>query len=130
MGSEMCIRDREGVAQRGADLVAAAEADTGLSIGALRVDGGMSQNATFVQAVADATGRVVEVSPVVEATTRGAGFLAGLATGLFGGIDEADQAWVPAASVEPSSHPDRQRWGEAVRRAGQWYPELSALHFS
>ena len=46
----------EGVAQRGADLVEAAEADTGLSIEALRVDGGMSANPTFTQALADATG--------------------------------------------------------------------------
>ena len=40
---------------------------------ALRVDGGMSANPTFAQALADATGRPVEVSPVVEATTLGAG---------------------------------------------------------
>ena len=38
----------------------------------LRVDGGMSANPTFTQALADATGRPVEVSPVVEATTLGA----------------------------------------------------------
>ena len=67
----------EGIAHRGADLVEAAEADTGLTIPSLRVDGGMSANPTFVQALADATGRPVEVSPVVEATTLGAAFLAG-----------------------------------------------------
>ena len=60
----------EGVAHRGADLVAAAEADTGLTIERLRVDGGMSTNPTFTSALATATGRPVEVSPVVEATTR------------------------------------------------------------
>jgi glycerol kinase len=40
----------EGVAQRGADLVAAAEADAGLAIPVIRIDGGMSDNPTFVQA--------------------------------------------------------------------------------
>lgn len=120
----------EGVAQRGADLVEAAEADTGHTIDALRIDGGMSQNATFIQSLADATGRPVEVSPVVEATTRGAGFLAGLATGRFGSIDDADQAWAPAARVEPVAATDRTRWRDAVQRAGHWYPELSALEFS
>ena len=35
------------------------------------IDGGMSQNPTFVQALADATERPIEVSPVVEATTIG-----------------------------------------------------------
>ncbi len=74
----------EGVAHRGADLVEAAERDGDLPIGALRIDGGMSGNPTFVQALADATGRVVEVSPVTEATTVGAAYLAGLQTGPGG----------------------------------------------
>ena len=78
----------EGVAQRGADLVDAAEADTGLSIETLRVDGGMSANPTFVQALADATQRPVEIAPVTEATTLGAGFLAGLATGAWDSFDD------------------------------------------
>jgi glycerol kinase len=120
----------EGIAHRGADLVEAAEADTGLSIDVLRIDGGMSQNPTFVQAVADASGRPVEVSPVVEATTRGAGFLAGLATGGFASIEDADRAWTPAARIEPGPPADRDRWRDAVARAGRWYPELSALEFS
>ena len=76
----------EGVAQRGADLVEAAEADTGLALDRLRIDGGMSGNPTFVQAVANATGRPVEVSPEREATTLGAGFLAGLAVGHVGRV--------------------------------------------
>jgi glycerol kinase len=120
----------EGVAQRGADLVEAAEADTGLTIDVLRIDGGMSQNPTFVQAVADATGRPVEVSPVVEATTRGAAFLAGLATGRFSSFDDAEQLWTPATRREPAAALDRDRWRSALERAGQWYPELSALEFS
>ena len=73
----------EGIAQRGADLVEAAEADTGVAIPALRVDGGMSANPTFLQALADASQRPVEVSPVADATTLGAGFLAGLAVGVW-----------------------------------------------
>src|SRR5690606_7958198 len=71
----------EGVAQRGADLVEAAEADAGLTIPRVRIDGGMSANPTFVQALADAAQRPVEVSPVLEATARGAALLAGLAMG-------------------------------------------------
>ena len=54
----------EGVAHRGADLVEAAEADTGFAIETLRVDGGMVANDVFVAALADAVGRPVEVSPV------------------------------------------------------------------
>src|SRR5690606_19973381 len=83
----------EGVAHRGADLVDATEADSGLTIGTIRVDGGMSANPTFVQAVADATQRQVEVSPVVEATTLGAAYLAGLAVGTWSSADDLAALW-------------------------------------
>ena len=119
----------EGVAQRGADLVEAAEADTGLALDRLRIDGGMSANPTFVQAVADATGRPVEVSPEREATTLGAGFLAGLAIGTWSDWDEIAATWRPSSVVEPARGLDRERWREAVERAARWEPDLSAIQF-
>jgi glycerol kinase len=119
----------EGVAHRGADLLEAAEADAGVSIDALRVDGGMSANATFVQALADATQRPVEVSPVLEATTVGAAFLAGLAIGVWRDEDEIARSWAPRARVEPRRVLDRDRWREACTRAGHWIPELSSIDF-
>jgi glycerol kinase len=119
----------EGVAQRGADMVTAAETDTGLTIPYLRVDGGMSTNPTFVQALADASGKPVEVSPVVEATTLGAGLLAGLATGVWSSFDDIAAAWRPARVVEPGQRLDRTLWARAIERAGGWIPELSALDF-
>lgn len=119
----------EGVAQRGADLVEAAEADSGLTIGSLRVDGGMSANPTFVQALADATGRPVEVSPVLEATTVGAAYLAGLTVGTWATMDEIAASWQPARVVDPAGSFDRDRWAQACDRAAGWFPELSALSF-
>jgi glycerol kinase len=119
----------EGVAHRGADLVEATEADTGLRLPRLRIDGGMSGNPTFVQAVADASQRPVEVSPEREATTVGAGFLAGLAVGTWSGWDELAATWQPSAVVEPARDLDRDRWREAVDRAAGWEPELSAINF-
>lgn len=119
----------EGVAHRGADLVEAAEADAGAPITSLRVDGGMSRNPTFVQALADAAQRQVEVSPVVEATTLGAAFLAGMAVGVWDGFDDVAAAWDPAMTVEPGAPADRDRWARAVERAAKWEPDLSALDF-
>jgi glycerol kinase len=119
----------EGVAHRGADLVEAAEADTGRTIPTLRVDGGMSDNPTFLQALADASQRPVEVSPVREATTLGAAFLAGMAVGTWGGWDDVAAAWSPRTTVEPGSPLDREQWRRAVDRAASWFPELSALSF-
>ena len=119
----------EGVAQRGADLVEAAEHDTGLTIPSLRVDGGMTDNPTFVQALADATQRPVEVSPVKEATTLGAAFLAGLAVGTWSGWDDIAATWRPRRTVEPGEPLDRERWAKAVDRAAEWFPELSSISF-
>ena len=119
----------EGVAHRGADLVEAAERDGDLPIGSLRIDGGMSGNPTFVQALADATGRIVEVSPVTEATTVGAAYLAGLQTGTWGSLDDIEASWRPSAVVEPGTLLDRAQWAEAVSRATRWIPDLSALDF-
>jgi glycerol kinase len=119
----------EGVAHRGADLVEAAEADGAPSIRSVRVDGGMVANPTFVQALADATQRPVEVSPVLEATTLGAAFLAGVAVGVWGSLEEAACTWQPRRVVEPGATTDRARWNEALDRAARWYPDLSALAF-
>jgi glycerol kinase len=119
----------EGVAHRGADLLESAEADAGLTVPALRIDGGMAANPVFTAALADACARPVEVSPVLEATTLGAAFLAGLAVGTWGGWDDVAAAWSPAAAVEPTRAVDRDRWREARSRAAAWIPDLSALDF-
>jgi glycerol kinase len=119
----------EGIAHRGADLLEAAEADFGDSIGAIRVDGGMSQNPTFIQALANATGRAIEVSPQTEATTIGAAYLAGLAVGVWGSFDDIAAAWQPQVVVEPTERLDRKQWSGAVERARGWIPDLSALDF-
>ena len=119
----------EGVAQRAADLVEAAETDGGIAIDVLRVDGGMTENPTFVQAVADATQRPVEVSPVPEATALGAAFLAGLAIGTWSDLDEVSATWSPGRRHDPIGSFDRDRWKDAVQRAAGWHGDLSALDF-
>ena len=121
----------DGVAQRGADLIDAAEADSGSTIAAIRTDGGMSVNPTFVQALADLSVRPVEVSPASDATTRGAAFLAGLAVGVWDDVRDAAGLWTPAATVQPASDrsADRAHWNEAIMRSRAWIPELSALDF-
>ena len=119
----------EGIAHRGADLVEAARADTGCSITALRIDGGMSRNATFVQALANASGLPVEVSPVTEATTLGAGFLAGVGVGTWKSLDDAVRTWSPRRVVAPNGQLDRETWRDALTRAAGWIPELSGLDF-
>ncbi|MEZ5238203.1 MAG: FGGY-family carbohydrate kinase [Microthrixaceae bacterium] len=123
----------EGVAQRGADLLEAARQDSGLSIDRLRVDGGMTSNSLFVQMLAGTTGVPVEVAPVREATTLGAGYLAGLALGTWADLDDVAAAWNPRSVVEPGAGSvtvlPRERWAEAVERSAGWHEDLSALEF-
>jgi glycerol kinase len=124
----------EGVAHTGVDLVEAAEQDTGHSVDTLRIDGGMSDNPTFVQALANAAQRPVEVSPQREATTLGAGFLAGLTMETWSGWNEIAETWQPRLVVDPArsaaaASDDRARWRIACDRAAGWHPELSAISF-
>lgn len=119
----------EGIAQRGADLLDAAQRDSGLTIDELRVDGGMSDNTTFLQALANATARPIAVSPEREATTLGAGYFAGIAAGVWRDEVETAGLFAPRCTVEPTDVLDRKRWKQAVEKAKGWYPELSGLDF-
>ena len=119
----------EGIAHRGADLIDAAQAGTGRDVPVLRIDGGMSENPTFVQALANATGKSVEVSRHTEATTVGAGYLAGLAVGVWSSFDDIADAWQPRTTVDPNGQLDRVQWAQAVQRSKSWIPDLSALDF-
>ncbi len=123
----------DGIAHRGLDLVEAAEADAGVRIDSLRVDGGMTDNAVFVQALADICDRPVEVSPVRDATAVGAALLAGLETGMWSSWGEIADTWRPTQVVGPSGSFDRDtaraQWARAVDRAKGWHGDLSALDF-
>jgi glycerol kinase len=124
----------EGVAHRGADLVAAAESDSGLPVESLRVDGGMSANPVFTRALADTCGRPIEIAPVLEATTLGAAYLAGMAVGTWSDEDDVAGAWSPRQVIDPEMGDDqragrRTRWLEARGRSEATIPELSALDF-
>jgi glycerol kinase len=128
----------EGVAHRGADLFAAAAHDADQfaspTSSPIRIDGGMSKNPVFVQALANSTARTIEVSPVTEATTLGAAFLAGTALGLWPSLSVATNTWNPENRVEnaldeATTAATRSQWTQAVSASRGWIPDLSALDF-
>ena len=120
----------EGIAHRGADLVEAAEADAGVAIPTLRVDGGMTDNPTFVQALADASQRPVEISPVREATALGAALMAGLAVGHHDVRRRPRRArGCHGARVEPRRNTRSRAVARGRAAHAHWIPALSGIDF-
>jgi glycerol kinase len=85
--AELARAALEGVAFQVADLVHAATADAGNTLQAMRVDGGMTGNAWFLQCQADTLGIPVLAAGHSESTALGAAFLAGLRVGLWPSVD-------------------------------------------
>lgn len=127
--AHICRAVLDGVARAAADVVAACETDSSLRVDRLRVDGGMSRNRTFVQLLANALQRPVDVSVHTGATAYGAGLAA--ATYLGWDVDFREQGDRSVVEVfEPDGGPgDVERWRLATERSAAWYPELSALDF-
>ncbi len=88
---------------------------------ALRVDGGMTANAWFLQRLADVLGERVELAANPETTALGAAYHAGQAEGFFGDAGTLSKAWVPARAFEPvMTEAEREAryggWLDAVAR--------------
>ena len=119
----------EGIAQRGADLIETAETDSGMSIQKVRVDGGMSTNPTFLQALADSSGRTVIAAPEVECTALGAAFMAGVGVGLWSNMEETAALRDARSVVRPLRELDRTLWLRRLEKCREWHPEFSAISF-
>lgn len=105
-------------------VVDAMAADSGLALPSLRVDGGMTDNATLLQIQADVLGVPVERPALAEATAWGAAAFAGVAAGLFS-PDVLAERWTAARRVTPSPVADARagdydRWRRAVDLARAW----------
>jgi glycerol kinase len=88
----------------------------------LRVDGGASVNNLLMQFQADLLGIPVVRPAVTETTALGAAYLAGLAAGVYGGVDDLQAQWRVERRFEPTLPRDRAaelmaRWDHAVRQA-------------
>ncbi len=112
----------EGVAFQVADLVDAAGQDAGAALTGLRVDGGMSRNAWFLQCQADILGLPVLQSPVSESTAMGAAFLAGLRAGVWADFDHLRSMMKESRQFQP-----RLPVTERSRRLTQWRRAVRAV---
>ena len=115
----------EGIAYQVGDVLQAMEADSGLKLKQLRVDGGASLNGLLMQFQSDLL-RVPVVRPVVaETTALGAAYLAGLAVGYWKNQNEIATQWQEAARFKSTMKPKRRAqliagWDRALQRAQHW----------
>ncbi|RLC99595.1 MAG: glycerol kinase [Chloroflexi bacterium] len=115
----------EAICYQTRDVLEAMRADSGINLTALKVDGGATVNNFLMQLQADVLG-VPVVRPVVHETTAlGAAYAAGLATGLWSGLDELRANWSVDRIFEPQWDEARREeayagWKKAVERSRGW----------
>lgn len=108
-----------------ADVLGVMQEESGIYLKALKVDGGASANNFLMQFQADILNTPVHRPDVIETTSLGAAYLAGLATGYWSGKDEILANWKLGRSFEPAMAEDVRNskikgWHRAVRCARIW----------
>ena len=101
------------------------EADAGLTLSELRVDGGATANNLLMQFQADILGVPVVRPKVAETTALGAAYLAGLAVGYWRDAGDLAANWQVDRRFEPAMSRDQAAslmagWTRAVERAKHW----------
>ncbi len=115
----------EATAFQSQEVLDAINADTGTSLPALKVDGGMVHNELLMQFQADLLGVDVVRPSITETTALGAAFAAGLAVGTWTSTDELRKLWSEDKRWSPAMNADvRDRllrtWKKAVTKSMNW----------
>ncbi|MCI8374607.1 MAG: glycerol kinase GlpK [Lachnospiraceae bacterium] len=115
----------ESLAYQVNDVIGAMEADSGIDLKALKVDGGASANNFIMQFQADITGAPVKRPACVETTALGAAYLAGLTVGYWKDLDDVKKNWQIDRTFEPRMDAEeralkRKGWQKAIRCAFDW----------
>ena len=119
----------EGIAYQTRDVLDAMQADSGIKLANLRVDGGAVANNFLMQFQSDVLNTEVHRPQVTEVTALGAAYLAGLAVGFWNSIDELQDKAVLDRTFEPHDDEEKRNrrykgWKRAVKCAQTW----SELH--
>ncbi|MFP5368523.1 MAG: FGGY family carbohydrate kinase, partial [Actinomycetes bacterium] len=110
------------------EVLDAVNADSGVPLSELKVDGGMVANDALMQFQADILGVPVIRPKVVETTALGAAYAAGLAVGFWKDLGECSANWSEDKRWEPQmdqAEQDRQMrlWKKAVTKSMDWVDE-------
>ena len=115
----------ESIAFQTMDLLNAMQADAGITIPEIRVDGGATVNAALMQFQSDILNLPVIKPKVTETTALGAAYLAGLAVGYWSHVDEIQEQWQKDKTYESGiDDAERKRlskdWHRAIHAAQVW----------
>jgi len=115
----------EGIAYQVSDILHVMEADSGIRLKELRVDGGASHNDLLMQFQADLLGVPVVRPKVAETTALGAAYLAGLAVKVWNDPKEIANQWQVGQRFKAAMKPARRKellvgWNKALERAKRW----------
>jgi glycerol kinase len=115
----------ESIAYQTVDVLKAMEADAGLTIKELRVDGGATANNLLMQFQADLLNCKVIRPNVVETTALGAAYLAGLAVGYWKNVEEIQHQWRSERDFNPNASRKEvevamKGWKRAVKATQNW----------
>jgi glycerol kinase len=118
----------ESMAYQTKDVLTAMEADSGINLKLLKVDGGAVANNLLMQFQADILGVRVERPECIETTALGAAYLAGLATGFWPDKEELIRRYQINCQFEPQMADEErekfyQGWQKAVSRVIDWERE-------
>lgn len=118
----------ESIAYQTMDVLKAMEADAGLAIKEVRVDGGATVNNYLMQFQADILNTAVIRPQITETTALGAAYLAGLAIGFWDNIGEVEAYWQKergfnAGMDEETRAKHQKNWKRAIQAAQAWTEE-------
>jgi len=115
----------DSIAYQTYDVLKAMEADAGISITELRVDGGATVNNNLLQFQSDILNTRVVRPKVTETTALGAAYLAGLAVGYWNNVEEIQQQWQEDKEFSPGMGDEKRKelisgWLKAVKATISW----------
>jgi len=115
----------DSIAYQTNDVLTAMEADSGIPLQELKVDGGAAANGYLVQTQADLSNAPVLRPRCVETTAMGAAYLAGLAVGYWSDLDDVKANWAVDRRFEPIILPEERNqrlmgWKKAVKCCEGW----------
>lgn len=115
----------ESIAYQTHDVLKAMEADSGVTLQSLKVDGGACANHFLMQFQADVLNTEVLKPECIETTALGAAYLAGLAVGFWKDREEIKSNWALAETFHPDMEESSRNgriagWKKAVKRSFEW----------